>query len=118
MEEEAIKVHGITNDSLIDKPVFAQVCDDFIEFIKGAQLVIHNAPFDVGHMDAEFPESRPFPGLTSDFSTVLDTLQLAREMRPGQKNNLDALCRAYDVDNSSRELHGPYSMRKYWLTFT
>ncbi|KPD24993.1 MULTISPECIES: DNA polymerase III subunit epsilon [Idiomarina] len=106
VEEEAIKIHGITNDFLIDKPVFAQVCDDFIEFIKGAQLVIHNAPFDVGHMDAEFSRIKPFPGLTSDFSTVLDTLQLAREMRPGQKNNLDALCRAYDVDNSSRELHG------------
>ncbi|MCK7459980.1 DNA polymerase III subunit epsilon [Idiomarina aminovorans] len=106
VEQEAIEVHGITNDFLTDKPVFAQVAQDFIEFIKGAQLVIHNAPFDVGFMDAEFSRLRPAVGLTNDFCSVLDTLKLAREMRPGQKNNLDALCRAFGVDNSSRELHG------------
>lgn len=106
VEQEAIEVHGITNDFLTDKPVFAQVVHDFIEFIKGSQLVIHNAPFDVGFMDAEFSRIRPAVGLTNDFCSVLDTLQLAREMRPGQKNNLDALCRAYGVDNSSRQLHG------------
>ncbi|MBJ7266505.1 DNA polymerase III subunit epsilon [Idiomarina abyssalis] len=106
VEQEAIEVHGITNDFLTDKPVFAQVVHDFIEFIKGSQLVIHNAPFDVGFMDAEFSRIRPNVGLTNDYCTVLDTLQLAREMRPGQKNNLDALCRAFGVDNSSRELHG------------
>ncbi len=106
VEQEAIEVHGITNDFLTDKPVFAQVVQDFIEFIKGSQLVIHNAPFDVGFMDAEFSRIRPAVGLTNDFCSVLDTLQLAREMRPGQRNSLDALCRAYDVDNSARELHG------------
>ncbi|MDV6328770.1 DNA polymerase III subunit epsilon [Idiomarina sp. PL1-037] len=106
VEQEAIEVHGITNDFLTDKPVFAQVVHDFIEFIKGSQLVIHNAPFDVGFMDAEFSRIRPAVGLTNDFCSVLDTLQLAREMRPGQRNSLDALCRAYDVDNSARELHG------------
>lgn len=106
VEQEAIEIHGITNDFLTYKPVFAQVVQDFIEFIKGSQLVIHNAPFDVGFMDAEFSRIRPAVGLTNDFCSVLDTLQLAREMRPGQKNNLDALCRAYSVDNSSRQLHG------------
>ncbi|WP_404396759.1 DNA polymerase III subunit epsilon [Idiomarina loihiensis] len=106
VEQEAVEVHGITNDFLTDKPVFAQVVHDFIEFIKGSQLVIHNAPFDVGFMDAEFSRIRPAVGLTNDFCSVLDTLQLAREMRPGQRNSLDALCRAYDVDNSARELHG------------
>lgn len=106
VEEEAIEVHGITNDFLADKPVFAQVVDDFISFIQGAQLVIHNAPFDVGHMDAEFERLRSGYQSTHDYCSVLDTLQLAREMRPGQRNSLDALCKAFDVDNSSRELHG------------
>lgn len=106
VEQEAIEIHGITNDFLTDKPVFAQIVDEFIAFITGAQLVIHNAPFDVGFMDAEFSRIRPNVGLTNDYCSVLDTLKLAREMRPGQKNNLDALCRAYQVDNSSREFHG------------
>lgn len=106
VEQEAIEIHGITNDFLTDKPVFSQIVDEFIAFIQGAQLVIHNAPFDVGFMDAEFSRIRPNVGLTNDYCSVLDTLQLAREMRPGQKNNLDALCRAYDVDNSSRDFHG------------
>jgi DNA polymerase-3 subunit epsilon len=106
VEQEAIEVHGITNDFLADKPVFAQIVDDFLAFIKGAQLVIHNAPFDVGHMDAEFTRLQAGYGKTTDYCTVLDSLQLAREMRPGQRNSLDALCKAYEVDNSARELHG------------
>lgn len=106
VEQEAIEVHGITNDFLADKPVFAQVVDDFLAFIKGAQLVIHNAPFDVGHMDAEFNRLQAGYGRTTDYCTVLDSLQLAREMRPRQRNSLDALCKAYEVDNSARELHG------------
>ncbi|HAD48512.1 MAG TPA: DNA polymerase III subunit epsilon, partial [Idiomarina sp.] len=106
VEQEAIEVHGITNDFLTDKPVFAQIVDDFLGFIKGAQLVIHNAPFDVGHMDAEFSRLQAGYGQTTDYCSVLDSLQLAREMRPGQRNSLDALCKAFEVDNSARELHG------------
>jgi len=105
VEQEAIEVHGITNEFLVDKPVFKDIAHEFIEFIRGAQLVIHNAPFDVGFMDHEFAK---IPGLpkTHDVSTVLDSLVLARRMHPGQKNNLDALCRRYGIDNSHRELHG------------
>lgn len=106
VEQEAIEVHGITNDFLADKPVFAQIVDDFIGFIEGAQLVIHNAPFDVGHMDAEFSRLAAGYQRTTDYCTVLDSLQLAREMRPGQRNSLDALCKAFEVDNSARDLHG------------
>ena len=106
VEDEAIAVHGITNEYLADKPVFAQVVDAFIDFIKGSQLVIHNAPFDVGHMDAEFKRLGKMYGKTYDYCDVLDSLQLAREKRPGQRNSLDALCKAFHVDNSARELHG------------
>lgn len=107
IEQEAIDVHGITNEFLADKPVFADVATDFVEFIKGAQLVIHNAPFDVGFMDHEFamePKTRGV--ITSKMCDVLDTLVLARKMHPGQKNNLDALCKRYGIDNSHRALHG------------
>lgn len=106
VEQEAIEVHGITNEYLADKPVFRDVVSGFVDFIKGSQLVIHNAPFDTGFMDHEFGK---IPGLnlkTSKICTVLDTLTLARQMHPGQKNNLDALCRRYGIDNSHRELHG------------
>ncbi|RUO79072.1 DNA polymerase III subunit epsilon [Pseudidiomarina taiwanensis] len=106
VEQEAIDVHGITNEFLQDKPVFDAIVDDFIAFIEGAELVIHNAPFDVGFMDHEFQRATPKRGLTRDYCTVLDTLQLAREQRPGQKNNLDALCRAFGIDNSNRHFHG------------
>ena len=106
VEQEAIEIHGITNDFLTDKPIFAQIVDDFLAFIKDAQLVIHNAPFDVGHMDAEFARLQSGYGMTQDYCGVLDSLALAREMRPGQRNSLDALCKAYDVDNSARDLHG------------
>lgn len=106
VEQEAIEVHGITNEFLQDKPVFSQICDDFLNFIRGAELIIHNAAFDVGFMDAEFSRVNKSIGATRDFCQILDTLLLAREMRPGQKNNLDALCRAYSIDNSNREFHG------------
>ncbi|EKE84238.1 DNA polymerase III subunit epsilon [Idiomarina xiamenensis] len=106
VEQEAIEVHGITNEYLADKPVFAQIADDFLSFIQGAELVIHNAPFDVGFMEHEFQKLNPQFGQVADYCSVLDTLQLARKKHPGQKNNLDALCRRYHVDNSSRELHG------------
>lgn len=106
VEEEAISVHGITNEFLADKPLFKDVCQDFIDFISGAQLVIHNAPFDVGFMDHEFNLCKSKTKNTRDICTVLDTLVLAKEMRPGQKNNLDALCKVYGVDNTQRTYHG------------
>lgn len=105
VDPEAMEVHGITDEFLEDKPLFSQVADDFISFIKGAQLVIHNAPFDVGFMDREFAALRGYPK-TDEICTVLDTLTLARQMHPGQRNSLDALCRRYGIDNSHRELHG------------
>ena len=106
IDEEAAAVHGITNEWLEDQgaPVFAQVAQQFREFIDGAELVIHNAAFDVGMMDAEF-ERLNLP-LTNTFCTVLDTLRLARDMHPGARNSLDALCKRYGIDNSHRELHG------------
>ena len=107
IEQEAIEVHGITNEFLADKPVFSSVANDFVNFIKGAQLAIHNAPFDVGFMDHEFKmEARTKGVVTSKICDVLDTLTLARKMHPGQKNNLDALCKRYGIDNSHRTLHG------------
>ena len=106
VEAEAIEVHGITNEFLADKPIFKDVASDFIEFIRGAELVIHNAPFDVGFMDHEFQMNRSAVSNTSEICTVLDTLMLARQLHPGQKNNLDALCKRYGIDNSHRELHG------------
>ena len=107
IEQEAIEVHGITNEFLADKPTFAQVAQEFVNFIKGAQLVIHNAPFDVGFMDHEFGMEASTKGvITNQICDVLDTLTLARQMHPGQKNNLDALCKRYGIDNSHRTLHG------------
>ncbi len=104
VDPEAMEVHGITDEFLEDKPVYAQIADEFMEFIRGAQLVIHNAPFDVGFMDMEF--GRLGYPKTLEICTVLDTLALAREKHPGQRNSLDALCRRYGIDNSHRELHG------------
>jgi len=106
IEEEAIDVHGITNEFLRDKPLYHQIAQEFFDYIKGAELVIHNAPFDVGHMDNEFALlNQGYPN-THDYCQVLDTLKMARDLHPGQKNNLDALCRRYDVDNTKRTLHG------------
>lgn len=105
VEAEAITIHGITNDFLADKPVFSEIADEFFEFIKGAELVIHNAAFDVGFMDAEFARIRS-KLKTSEHCSVVDSLAIARKKHPGQKNSLDALCKRYGVDNSNRELHG------------
>lgn len=102
----AQEVHGISLDFLADKPRFAQVAQDFSDFIRGAQLVIHNAAFDVGFMDAEFARIKGHPTTEDLCGPALDTLDLARKKRPGQRNNLDVLCRAYGVDNSNRDLHG------------
>lgn len=106
VDEEAIKVHGITNEFLQDKPVFAEIADEFLEFIKGAELVIHNAPFDVAFMDQEFSYLENPPPKTAEMCTVTDSLQLARKMYPGKRNNLDALCDRLGIDNSKRVLHG------------
>lgn len=102
----AVEVHGISNEFLADKPRFEDIAQDFLDFIQGAELVIHNAAFDVGFIDAELARVGPQWGRVQDHCPVLDTLALARDRHPGQKNNLDALCRRYSVDNSNRELHG------------
>ena len=106
IDEGAMEVHGISNEFLADKPVFKVIADDFLEFIDGSELIIHNAPFDVGFIDAELSRfARDLP-LVKERCAVLDTLKLARQLYPGQKNSLDVLCKRYDIDNSSRELHG------------
>lgn len=102
----AIEVHGITNESLADKPRFADIAPEFLAFVTGAELVIHNAPFDVGFINHEFGLLETSPGQVSEHCQVLDTLALARHMHPGQRNSLDALCRRYEIDNSQRQLHG------------
>lgn len=102
----AVEVHGITSKFLQDKPEFAQVASDFLAFIKGAELIIHNAPFDVGFLNHEFGLLDDSPGLVADYCSVVDTLTMARRLHPGQRNSLDALCKRYEIDNSQRELHG------------
>ena len=106
IDEGAMEVHGITNEMLADKPHFADVVDDFVEFIRGAELVIHNAPFDVGFINHELKLHNADATPVGEYCKILDTLVLARKMHPGQKNNLDALCKRYYIDNSARELHG------------
>ena len=106
VEDSAVEVHGITNEFLADKPVFRDIAEEFLAFIRGAELVIHNAPFDVGFMDHEFGLLNEGYPLTRDVCGVTDSLVLARKKHPGQKNNLDVLCRRYGIDNSNRELHG------------
>lgn len=102
----ATEVHGITNEFLEDKPKFADIVDDFLAYIKDSQLIIHNAPFDVGFINAELKLTGRDLGDTSKYCEVIDSLVMARHMRPGQKNSLDALCRHFNIDNSQRELHG------------
>ena len=102
----AFEVHGISNESLIDKPRFSDVAKDFIDYIDGAELVIHNAPFDIGFLDHELNKLEGELSTIDCYCTVLDTLVMARQKHPGQKNNLDALCRRYEIDNSQRSLHG------------
>ncbi|WMS88482.1 DNA polymerase III subunit epsilon [Pleionea litopenaei] len=106
IDQGAIDVHGITNEFLDDKPRFNEITDDFLAFVDGAELVIHNAPFDIGFLDWELKCLDRGLGKMEDYCSVLDTLVLARQMFPGQKNNLDALCRRFGIDNSHRTLHG------------
>jgi DNA polymerase-3 subunit epsilon len=105
IEDGALEVHGISREFLLDKPLFAEVVEEFLEFVAGAELIIHNAPFDIGFLDAELAQLGRSDRM-SDHVRVLDTLELARDLHPGQRNNLDALCKRYEVDNSSRSLHG------------
>jgi len=102
----AVEVHGITNDKLADQPRFADVVEEFLAFIRGAELIIHNAPFDVGFINHELALLGGRHGTLSDHCTVHDTLSHARRLHPGQRNSLDALCKRYTIDNSHRELHG------------
>jgi DNA polymerase-3 subunit epsilon len=111
IDKGAQEVHGITLESLQDKPRFADIADAFMEFVSGAELVIHNAAFDVSFIDAELKRHAlkvtSYAGrCVASECRVLDTLALARQMHPGQRNNLDALCKRYSIDNSHRELHG------------
>ena len=106
IDEGAIEVHGITNEFLVDKPLFEHIAGDFLEFIGDAELIIHNAPFDVGFINYELERLGKKFGCVEDRCRILDTLALARKKHPGQKNNLDALCKRYEVDNSQRQLHG------------
>ncbi len=104
VEKEAFAVHGLSDKFLSDKPLFEAIAPAFLEFIQGAELIIHNAPFDVGFLDYEFAKIK-LKKITH-YCTVFDTLALARKMHMGQRNSLDALCKRYFVDNSHRELHG------------
>lgn len=101
----AIEVHGISNEFLSDKPRFVDIIDDFIAYISGAELVIHNAPFDIGFINHELHLAGRVADIEKDCS-ILDTLVVARKKHPGQRNSLDALCKRYGIDNSHRELHG------------
>lgn len=106
IDQGAIEVHGINNQFLEDKPRYADIADDLLTFLKGAELIIHNAAFDMGFLNSEFKRfDAGWPGLESH-CRVTDTLLMARKLHPGQKNNLDALCKRYFVDNSQRDLHG------------
>jgi DNA polymerase III subunit epsilon len=105
IDEGAFRVHGISLQFLQDKPLFQSIVSEFVEFIKGAELIIHNAIFDVGFINAELKRVNSTLQI-KDLSTVFDTLILAKEKHPGQRNNLDALCKRYEIDNSNRTLHG------------
>ncbi|WP_458072187.1 DNA polymerase III subunit epsilon [Rhodanobacter sp. BL-MT-08] len=106
MDEGARQVTGIEDEFLLDKPLFADVVQEFLTFIDGAELIIHNASFDVGFLDAELAALEQGLGCITDRCSVLDTLKMARDRYPGQRNSLDALCKRLGVDNSRRDLHG------------
>ena len=106
VDRGALEVHGIENEFLATQPKFAEVAREFIEFVRGAELVIHNADFDVEFLNHELKRLPDLPAEIRDCCGVLDTLALARRLHPGQRNSLDALAKRYDVDNSKRELHG------------
>lgn len=106
IDQGAIDVHGITNEFLQDKPRFKDIVDDFLAFVSESEIIIHNAPFDVGFLNRELLDAGFSYGKLEDYATVIDTLSVARQKHPGQRNSLDALCKRYNIDNSHRELHG------------
>lgn len=106
VDEGAMQVHGITDEFLEDKPLFANIVDEFLAFVGDAELVIHNAPFDVGFINHELSKLTKYPKSIAGLCSIIDTLAVARNKHPGQRNNLDALCKRYTVDNSQRDLHG------------
>jgi DNA polymerase-3 subunit epsilon len=110
VDEGALRVHGLDEAFLKDKPLFHEVVGEFLAFVRGSELIIHNASFDIGFLDHELrlasERTGQSYGCMADYCSVLDTLILAREMHPGQRNSLDALCKRYGIDNSSRQLHG------------
>jgi len=106
VDEGAMQVHGITDEFLTDKPLFENIVDEFLQFVGDSELVIHNAPFDVGFINHELAKLPDHANSIEAQCNIIDTLALARQKHPGQKNNLDALCKRYMVDNSQRDLHG------------
>lgn len=108
IDQEAIDVHGITNEFLADKPNFAGIADEFVEFIRGAELIAHNASFDINFLDSELSRIPEAPNIfcLMHGGAAIDTLAMAKEKRPGKRNSLDALCRDYKIDASERTLHG------------
>ncbi len=122
VEAGAQAVHGIGDADLADKPRFAEIAAELREFITGATLIIHNAPFDVGFLDAEYARLDPAHGSIADWAEVCDTLVLARSRYPGQANSLDALCKRHGVDNRGREYHGALLdaqlLAEVWLALT
>ncbi len=106
IDDGALEVHGITREFLQDKPRFSDVWQPFLEFVEGSELIIHNAAFDIAFLNHEMKLMSAGLGALTDYCSVVDSLELARNKHPGQKNNLDALCKRYNVDNSQRDLHG------------
>lgn len=107
IDDGALEVHGITSEFLADKPRFKDIWPEFLEFVRDAELVIHNASFDITFINYEMSMlAGQKPGVITDYCRVVDSLEIARNKHPGQKNNLDALCKRYNIDNSQRELHG------------
>lgn len=122
IDQGAEAIHGLSSSFLADKPLFSEVATDFIAFIQGAELIIHNAPFDVGFLNQELRLCQPsWNGLT-EVCRILDTLALARKLHAGMRNNLDALCKRYGVDNTHREYHGAlldaYLLAQVYLSMT
>jgi len=105
-DEAALAVHGITTEFLSDKPRFEDIAQAFLDYVSGAELIIHNAPFDVGFIDYEFSLLPADFKKLEDYCDISDSLVLARQMHPGQRNSLDALCKRYDINNEHRQLHG------------
>lgn len=118
----AVAVHGITDDFLRDKPRFAEIADDFVSFIDGAEVLIHNAAFDTAFINDELKRAGAKYGRLSERAVIVDTLELARRKYPGQKNTLDALCKRLGVDNSRREVHGAlldaHLLSDVWIAMT